>query len=165
MHVVELLRGRVAVFAEVVDQVERVEAGVVRAHQIEIHPTRTGERSPNRTVLLRDDRVVHAGMVELPQERDGGKTESDEKNVRLFHQLPSGVGAGEPVDRHTRGKQSRTITARSGASAPVRRPRRAPGCEVNAESGRPGSNRRRPAWEAGILPLNYARSGRRDRSA
>jgi hypothetical protein len=25
------------------------------------------------------------------------------------------------------------------------------------ESGRPGSNRRRPAWEAGILPLNYAR--------
>ena len=27
-------------------------------------------------------------------------------------------------------------------------------------SGRPGSNRRRPAWEAGILPLNYARSNR-----
>src|SRR5439155_4647834 len=26
------------------------------------------------------------------------------------------------------------------------------------ESGRPGSNRRRPAWEAGILPLNYART-------
>ncbi len=26
-------------------------------------------------------------------------------------------------------------------------------------SGRPGSNRRRPAWEAGILPLNYTRSG------
>ena len=26
-------------------------------------------------------------------------------------------------------------------------------------SGRPGSNRRRPAWEAGILPLNYSRSG------
>ena len=25
------------------------------------------------------------------------------------------------------------------------------------ESGRPDSNRRRPAWEAGILPLNYAR--------
>ena len=25
-------------------------------------------------------------------------------------------------------------------------------------SGRPGSNRRRPAWEAGILPLNYART-------
>ena len=24
-------------------------------------------------------------------------------------------------------------------------------------SGRPESNRRRPAWEAGILPLNYAR--------
>ena len=24
-------------------------------------------------------------------------------------------------------------------------------------SGRPDSNRRRPAWEAGILPLNYAR--------
>src|SRR5437016_3355371 len=32
------------------------------------------------------------------------------------------------------------------------------------ESGRPGSNRRRPAWEAGILPLNYAREPR-DRSA
>src|SRR5438309_9900704 len=27
------------------------------------------------------------------------------------------------------------------------------------ESGRPDSNRRRPAWEAGILPLNYARKG------
>src|SRR5881394_1434380 len=26
-------------------------------------------------------------------------------------------------------------------------------------SGRPGSNRRRPAWEAGILPLNYSRVG------
>jgi hypothetical protein len=26
------------------------------------------------------------------------------------------------------------------------------------ESGRPDSNRRRPAWEAGILPLNYARN-------
>jgi hypothetical protein len=25
------------------------------------------------------------------------------------------------------------------------------------QSGRPDSNRRRPAWEAGILPLNYAR--------
>ena len=25
-------------------------------------------------------------------------------------------------------------------------------------SGRPGSNRRRPAWEAGILPLNYSRN-------
>jgi hypothetical protein len=30
----------------------------------------------------------------------------------------------------------------------------------NFWSGRPGSNRRRPAWEAGILPLNYARSER-----
>src|SRR5206468_227096 len=28
------------------------------------------------------------------------------------------------------------------------------------KSGRPGSNRRRPAWEAGILPLNYAREDR-----
>src|SRR6058998_3705640 len=25
-------------------------------------------------------------------------------------------------------------------------------------SGRPDSNRRRPAWEAGILPLNYGRA-------
>ena len=29
--------------------------------------------------------------------------------------------------------------------------------EGPSKSGRPGSNRRRPAWEAGILPLNYAR--------
>src|SRR3954469_25611641 len=28
---------------------------------------------------------------------------------------------------------------------------------LGTESGRPDSNRRRPAWEAGILPLNYAR--------
>ena len=28
---------------------------------------------------------------------------------------------------------------------------------VSSWSGRPESNRRRPAWEAGILPLNYAR--------
>ena len=27
----------------------------------------------------------------------------------------------------------------------------------HVQSGRPDSNRRRPAWEAGILPLNYAR--------
>src|SRR2546422_10969712 len=27
-------------------------------------------------------------------------------------------------------------------------------------SGRPDSNRRRPAWEAGILPLNYGRPAR-----
>src|SRR5579863_252425 len=26
-------------------------------------------------------------------------------------------------------------------------------------SGRPGSNRRHPAWEAGVLPLNYSRPG------
>src|SRR2546428_2992826 len=29
-------------------------------------------------------------------------------------------------------------------------------------SGRPDSNRRRPAWEAGILPLNYARGHSKD---
>ena len=32
--------------------------------------------------------------------------------------------------------------------------------ETLPESGRPDSNRRRPAWEAGILPLNYAREAR-----
>ena len=33
------------------------------------------------------------------------------------------------------------------------------GCPVTPRewSGRPDSNRRRPAWEAGILPLNYGR--------
>jgi hypothetical protein len=31
------------------------------------------------------------------------------------------------------------------------------GAEDGIQSGRPDSNRRRPAWEAGILPLNYAR--------
>src|SRR5687767_15856109 len=30
-----------------------------------------------------------------------------------------------------------------------------------SQSGRPDSNRRRPAWEAGILPLNYARGARK----
>ena len=30
--------------------------------------------------------------------------------------------------------------------------------EVGDWSGRPGSNRRHPAWEAGVLPLNYSRS-------
>ena len=30
---------------------------------------------------------------------------------------------------------------------------------LGRKSGRPDLNRRRPAWEAGILPLNYARSG------
>jgi hypothetical protein len=29
---------------------------------------------------------------------------------------------------------------------------------LNYWSGRPGSNRRHPAWEAGVLPLNYSRS-------
>src|SRR5438445_2972563 len=41
------------------------------------------------------------------------------------------------------------------------RPRRQPaGALRQQQSGRPDSNRRRPAWEAGILPLNYARVGR-----
>ena len=31
------------------------------------------------------------------------------------------------------------------------------GLSSRPESGRADSNRRRPAWEAGILPLNYAR--------
>src|SRR5215469_16161743 len=29
-------------------------------------------------------------------------------------------------------------------------------------SGRPGSNRRHPAWEAGVLPLNYSRPEQSD---
>ena len=29
--------------------------------------------------------------------------------------------------------------------------------KVRKWSGRPGSNRRHPAWEAGVLPLNYSR--------
>jgi hypothetical protein len=45
MHVVELPRGRIAVFAEVLDQVERVEAGVVRAHEIEVEPARTASEA------------------------------------------------------------------------------------------------------------------------
>ncbi len=32
------------------------------------------------------------------------------------------------------------------------------GSPLECWSGRPDSNRRRPAWEAGILPLNYSRS-------
>src|SRR5271167_791168 len=48
----------------------------------------------------------------------------------------------------------------------VEDPRPVPGratsliCLAKFWSGRPGSNRRRPAWEAGILPLNYARPAR-----
>src|SRR6185503_18029156 len=47
-----------------------------------------------RTILLRDNHVVHAGKVELPHERDGGKTKSNEENVRLLHRLPSDLEAG-----------------------------------------------------------------------
>src|SRR5216117_1116014 len=41
----------------------------------------------------------------------------------------------------------------------TRRPASSVACRPSdpAQSGRPDSNRRRPAWEAGILPLNYAR--------
>jgi hypothetical protein len=41
---------------------------------------------------------------------------------------------------------------------------RPPGLDANFWddwSGRPGSNRRHPAWEAGVLPLNYSRSSSR----
>ncbi len=89
MHVVELLRGRVAVLACVLDQVEGVEARVVRAHEIEVEPARTGELGPDRPVLLRDDRVVHAGKVELPDERDRGEAEPNEEDARLSHRLLS----------------------------------------------------------------------------
>jgi hypothetical protein len=57
------------------------------------------------------------------------------------------------------------------AASPGRWPLRAvvPSCELTDGnpmkpwSGRRDSNPRRPAWEAGILPLNYSRSGRRGR--
>jgi hypothetical protein len=51
--------------------------------------------------------------------------------------------------RNLRGRQKESIQPEE------RNPRRIGGF---CESGRPGSNRRRPAWEAGILPLNYARA-------
>src|SRR5579872_7289355 len=35
-------------------------------------------------------------------------------------------------------------------------------CFFEKWSGRPGSNRRHPAWEAGVLPLNYSRIPRTD---
>ena len=47
-------------------------------------------------------------------------------------------------------RQPEKLALASGATA----------CAVTPDagwSGRPESNRRRPAWEAGILPLNYAR--------
>ena len=43
------------------------------------------------------------------------------------------------------------------ARGPVRSADRSVYCE-GKWSGRPGSNRRHPAWEAGVLPLNYSRS-------
>src|SRR3970040_948827 len=62
-----------------------------------------------------------------------------------FSRPAPAVGAGRaiPFDQPTKFVDSRTD-------------QRAHGREKKW-SGRPGSNRRRPAWEAGILPLNYAR--------
>src|SRR5262245_33663683 len=51
-------------------------------------------------------------MVELTQERDGGKTKSYEKNVRFPHRLPSGVEADESwICTPMRGRQGRSLRA------------------------------------------------------
>jgi hypothetical protein len=58
------------------------------------------------------------------------------------------------------------VTGKDTAAEGVARTKKPDATEVTSgkalpESGRPDSNRRRPAWEAGILPLNYARVLRR----
>ena len=76
---------------------------------------------------------------------------------------------------HHRGAPSRTVRRPArvqkqllGATGPVKRRHGIPhnkneGCKLlimkRFWSGRPGSNRRRSAWEADILPLNYSRPG------
>jgi hypothetical protein len=49
------------------------------------------------------------------------------------------------------------VKARTWAASKGTRGCRCPATPRRRWSGRPESNRRRPAWEAGILPLNYAR--------
>jgi hypothetical protein len=49
------------------------------------------------------------------------------------------------------------VKARTKAASTRTRGCRCPATPRRRWSGRPESNRRRPAWEAGILPLNYAR--------
>src|SRR5579863_2850490 len=73
---------------------------------------------------------------------------------------PDGPGSG------TATFCSRELSARKGESIAVRDREIASVIEARAKrederwSGRPGSNRRHPAWEAGVLPLNYSRSER-----
>src|SRR5262245_42569213 len=63
------------------------------------------------------------------------------KQVEGCHSMPRPLSHGESLVSEERNEGGRHAEARRRLG----------------ESGRPGSNRRRPAWEAGILPLNYAR--------
>jgi hypothetical protein len=63
------------------------------------------------------------------------------------------VQLGVPVTKAPRG-----LAPPSHAPCPAHQKKTPTGWSASSvRSGRPGSNRRRPAWEADILPLNYAR--------
>ena len=75
----------------------------------------------------------------------------DERMIEGFDRIdPNDRRADRARARAGSECQSDNLAVASGATA----------CAATPDgrwSGRPESNRRRPAWEAGILPLNYAR--------
>jgi hypothetical protein len=78
----------------------------------------------------------------------------------------SGAGVHDLTRRRQTGRSARAVVSiafaadRETGLKSLANPRNAGRSAMLEESGRPGSNRRRPAWEAGILPLNYARDAR-----
>src|SRR3989441_4548726 len=84
-------------------------------------------------------------------------------------ELAGGLGRGPaPLSEQGAGQAGAAQSREREAGAPhswannllkTRRPASSIACRPSGplQSGRPDSNRRRPAWEAGILPLNYAR--------
>ncbi len=72
---------------------------------------------------------------------------------RLSEVVNRGFGLAGMMLEHHPGEDSARLNLRSVVPSYSR----ADGKLQKIWSGRPGSNRRRPAWEAGILPLNYSR--------
>ena len=81
--------------------------------------------------------------------------------ARFMKRIPR---TGQLAERLATAELGQTRAAPGGVES-VREPDRSPNLTGRFRwSGRPGSNRRRPAWEAGILPLNYARLARKSKA-
>ena len=96
-----------------------------------------------------------------PQPR-GDQSQERSSSLKSYADLPRPSTADAPrgFPRMTVAYRSQYPAAQTGESPEESSQDAKQSADSQAKewSGRPGSNRRRPAWEAGILPLKYTRS-------